>query len=109
MGRFCLWETSVNLLQFRFAKAARRWAGLHDSGALGIRVFYPSIRSMRKAMAPDFVLQEVVGIGIAVPPSSIRWIPGRTLAWLGTIDRLLERIPFVRGLSDHRLLIFARQ
>jgi ubiquinone/menaquinone biosynthesis C-methylase UbiE len=103
MGRFCLWES------LHPRKALRRWTGVHNSASLGIRIHYPTIRQIRRAMAPDFVLTERVGIGIAVPPSSVRWIPKRFLQWLASIDSVIERIPLFIGLSDHRLLIFSRK
>ena len=103
MGRFCLWEA------LHLRKAPRRWSGVHDSASLRIRIHYPTIRQVRRAMAPDFVLAERIGIGIAVPPSSIRWVPNRLLQWLGSVDSAIERLPLFIGLSDHRLLIFSRK
>jgi ubiquinone/menaquinone biosynthesis C-methylase UbiE len=109
MGRFCLWETVAYLIQGRIRKALRRWSGTAASESLGMRITYPSVRRLERALSPEFVLREVIGIGIAVPPSFVTWVPNRALALLGAIDRAIERLPFFRALSDHRLLIFSRQ
>lgn len=109
IGRFCLWETLVYAAQGRFAKAARRWSGLHESPSVGFTVAYPSVKALRRAMGREFTLEKVMGIGIAVPPSFVRWIPRPVLKIFAAIDRRIERVPVVRGLSDHRLLIFSRR
>ena len=109
IGRFCLWETLVYVVQGRFGKAARRWSGTAESASIGFPVIYPSISALRRALIPEFELERAVGIGIAVPPSFVRWVPERALHFFAGIDRLIERVPVLRGLADHRLLIFVRK
>jgi ubiquinone/menaquinone biosynthesis C-methylase UbiE len=109
IGRFCLWETLAYAAQGRFAKAGRRWSGRNQSPSMGFTVAYPSVRAMRRAMAREFTLEKVIGIGIAVPPSFVQWIPQPVLRSFAAIDRLIEGVPLIRGLSDHRLLIFSRR
>ncbi len=94
MGRFCVWEP------------LRRARG-HAPSSLGIHVYYTSVAEIRSAFA-DFECERWLGIGLFVPPSYVR-MP----AWLvrigATLDRVLARLPLLRGMADHRLLIFTRK
>jgi ubiquinone/menaquinone biosynthesis C-methylase UbiE len=109
MGRFCLWETVYYLVRGEFRKCARRWAGAAKSHSVGVRVFYPSVRSIRRAFAPEFTQVDLAGIGIFVPPSFVTGLPAAALACFGQIDQRLAHRQGVRALSDHRLLIFRRR
>ena len=109
MGRFCLLETLGYLLSGRFRKAVRRWSGSARAELLGISVTYHSVADLLEVFSPDFSLLRMVGIGIAVPPSSPLKLPTWLISLLGAIDRRIERIPFIRGWSDHRLLVFVRK
>jgi len=88
IGRFCLAETLQFLVNGQLRKATRRWGGESESATLGVRVFYPTIGQIKRALAPDFRLIRVLGIGMCPPR--------------------LARLPFFRALCDHRLLIFSR-
>jgi 2-polyprenyl-3-methyl-5-hydroxy-6-metoxy-1,4-benzoquinol methylase len=109
IGRFCLWETLWHALRGQCNKAKRRWKGSASAATLGIHVTYHTVSQLRAAFAPDFELTKVVGIGIAVPPSYITQLPGLISNLLGAIDYLIERLPFISALADHRLLIFRRK
>jgi SAM-dependent methyltransferase len=109
MGRFCLWETLWFSMRGRFRKAGRRWRGVASADTLGISVTYHSVAGLRRALAPEFELIRIVGIGIAVPPSYVRGLPAWSFKVLASIDRLVERLPFFPALADHRLLIFKRR
>jgi SAM-dependent methyltransferase len=108
-GRFCLRETLYYLMRRQARKAARRWTGSAFSASLGIPVFYPTVRRIRRALAPDFVLSRVAGIGLCVPPSYVEGLSEKQLARFDAIDRHLAHRPFARMLADHRLLIFVRR
>jgi ubiquinone/menaquinone biosynthesis C-methylase UbiE len=108
MGRYCHWETLAYLLAGRPHKAIRRWSGHATSATLGVEVYYHSVRHLQRALAPEFYLERLAGIGIAVPPSFIDWIPDGPLRCLASIDGAIEHLPLLRALSDHRLLIFTR-
>lgn len=109
MGRFCLWESLYYLVRGQFRENARRWAGEARSHSMGLRVFYPTVNSVCRAFGPEFERITLAGIGIAVPPSLVRTLPASVLDFCGRIDEGLARIPLVRALSDHRLLIFRRR
>jgi len=76
-----------------------------------VRVFYPSLRSLRANFAPEFRLKSIVGVGVSVPPSYLEPVMNRFPAMLGLfkrVDAILERLPGVRGLADHVLLTLER-
>ncbi len=108
IGRFCLWETAHFLSRARFRKASRRWSGESVSGSLGLRVFYPTVRQIRKALAPNFRLVQSAGIGLFVPPSYVHGFSNKSLARCAAMDQRIAHLPGMRTLSDHRLLVFTR-
>jgi ubiquinone/menaquinone biosynthesis C-methylase UbiE len=107
MGRFCAWETIWYLLRGDLARATRRWSG-EASSSLVSRVFYPTVPGIRRALAPEFALQSWHGVGIAAPPSYVTGLSAATVRRLATLDRRLASSPFLRTLSDHRLLLFRK-
>jgi len=107
IGRFCIWETAWALLRGQTAKAFRRWHGSAMS-SLGIRVFYPSRKRLEVAFRPGFKLLDWQGIGLAVPPSYVTGLSDGALRKLDAFDRQVAHWPLLRGLSDHRLFVFAR-
>ena len=62
------------------------------------------MRQLRTAFSADFELERWTGIGMLLPPSYVQ-LPARVVSVLAAIDRL----PFLRALADHRLLIFVRK
>jgi ubiquinone/menaquinone biosynthesis C-methylase UbiE len=117
MGRTCLWEMVWYSSHGNRSKAFRRLnqngvtARIAD-GAL-IRVHYPTLRLLERAFAPEFRLQSVKGIGLAVPPSYVEpWAlrHPRLLQLCQQADSLLlGRCPGIRSLADHVLLRFQRE
>ena len=108
MGRFCLWETIYSLSRGQLRKASRRWGGVSGSASLGLSVSYPSVRRLRRALAPDFSLSKMSGIGVCVPPSYVSTLSPRLLARCDEVDRRIAHRRFFRAISDHRLLVFVR-
>jgi ubiquinone/menaquinone biosynthesis C-methylase UbiE len=106
MGRFCFWEIVWYLSHAQPRKAFRRWAQNGVVSSLGMRVYYPSVRQIRRAFHPDFKLSGWHGIGISIPPSYVTGLSNRTLTRLGRLD---ERLAPLRALADHRLLVFRRE
>jgi SAM-dependent methyltransferase len=107
MSRVCLWETIWYMRNGSFRKATRRWNGEAKS-SVAERVFYPTVRSVCRAFAPDFTLASVHGVGFAVPPSYVTGIPNSTIDRLAALDRHVASWPIFRSLSDHQLLIFRK-
>jgi ubiquinone/menaquinone biosynthesis C-methylase UbiE len=107
MGRFCAWETLYYAARLQFGKASRRISGtVYETPKFGT-VRYPTVQELRSAFA-DFELQRWSGIGLFVPPSYVS-LPARLVALLNALDRLFARLPLLRALADHRLLIFVRK
>jgi ubiquinone/menaquinone biosynthesis C-methylase UbiE len=107
--RYCLWEVAYFLLRGDQQKATRRWGGISHArfGDLKFPVYYPSVKQLRHAFAPEFRLLSTTGIAIAVPPSYVEsWIARwpRLLRILHAIDEVVRSWPGVRVLGDHMLL-----
>ena len=71
-------------------------------------VHYPTVAEIRAAFAPDFLLYRCTGVGLLVPPSYVK-LPAALVHVLAACDRLLTRLPLLRALADHRLLLLVRK
>lgn len=114
MGRVCAWEIVRYILAGEWRKAFRRLrpsGTIANIGGLGIRVHYPSIRQVARALAPWFRVEDCRGIGIFVPPSSMEPFfqsrPGM-LSFLEWLDRFAGGTALA-GVADHVLLRFERE
>lgn len=115
MGPCCLWEISWYLAQAKRAKALRR---LHRGGSSArlsgggyVHVQYPSLHSLRRAFSPEFSLESIKGVGVAVPPSYMESAANRfprLLQAAELADSFLGRCPGIRMLADHVLVKFKR-
>jgi ubiquinone/menaquinone biosynthesis C-methylase UbiE len=112
LGRFCAWETLYYAMRWQWRKAFRRLAGhalaCPSAGLPGILVHYPAAAEFCAAFAPHFALRRWTGIGLLVPPSYVR-LPTPAVAALAACDRLLARLPLLRGMADHRLFLLVRK
>jgi len=115
MGRFCLWETLAYSLRLQLRKAFRRLSGRAET-SLGtghdFAVYYPAVTELRHAFASEFRFEEVRGVGIFVPPSSLEEFAKRfprLLRLCALEDRAVESWPMFRAIGDHRLLILRRR
>ncbi len=107
MNRFCLWETLYYGIRGQRKNACRRWSGQTETSS-GLRVYYPSARTIKATFSPDFRLIHDLGIGVAVPPSYVKQIPPPILNRLETCDSWVAGSKIGRSVADHRLLIFKR-
>jgi len=107
LGRFCLWESLYYSACLQFARAFRRLRGSAPS-SIGITVHYPTVPQIAAAFAPELVLERHTGIGLFVPPSYVP-LPAPLVRVCAALDRSLARVPLLRSLADHRLLIFVRK
>lgn len=115
MGSCCLWEMAWYLAQGNTDKAFRRWrrSGVTARIADGafMNVHYPSVSSLSGIFAPEFRLQSVKGIGVAVPPSYLESRAQRhprLLEICQRADLFMGRFPGIQNLADHVLLRFQR-
>jgi ubiquinone/menaquinone biosynthesis C-methylase UbiE len=115
MGSCCLWEMAWYLAQGNTDTAFRR---LRRSGVTAriadgafVNVHYPSVSSLARVFAPEFQLQSVKGIGVAVPPSYLESKAQRhprLLEICQRADLFMGRFPGIQNLADHVLLRFQR-
>ncbi len=114
MGRVCAWDIVWHVLRGQWGRAFRRLRSSGTTATIGgltIRVHYPSVRQISRALAPWFRIESCRGIGVFVPPS---WMEPflhnrpRTLRFLEWLDHLLGGSALA-GIADHVLLRFARE
>jgi SAM-dependent methyltransferase len=114
-GRHCLWEILWYTFHGNFRKAFRRLSRKGNATQLApgrsIRIWYPSIGSIRQDFAKNFRLVRWRGTAVAVPPSYLEpWaarLP-RLFRFAACIDSFLCRCPGLRALSDHVVLVMER-
>jgi hypothetical protein len=110
MGPVVPWEWAWYLAQGRPRKA---WRRLRRHGAVwrGVRVRYPTIRAVRRALLPAFRAVRVSAVGVLVPPPYTERIVGRfsrLLRFAAWCERRLETVPPLPWLADHYLVEFRR-
>jgi SAM-dependent methyltransferase len=113
MGPVCPWESAWFLLHGNLRAATRRLRGGAQAhvGAGNLPVWYPSLRTLRREVAPYFRLEEAVGIGLLLPPSEHGHLVERApklFRPLEVIDRRARRVPLWRWCGDHYLARLSR-
>lgn len=111
MGPLVPWEWIWYLGHGDLKKAFRR---LRPRGVAwrGLTVRYPSIRTLRRAFAPDFRTLRTSAVGALLPPTyAEEWTRRhpRLLAGLARWERRLERLPPLPWLADHYLIELERR
>lgn len=110
MGPVVPWEWGWFLGHGQPGKAFRRFA----PGGVewrGLRVRYPSIRSLRRALAPGFRVRRVAALGALLPPPYAEGWAGRHPGLVDRLDRWerrLETVPPLPWLADHYLMELER-
>lgn len=114
MADRCLMETAYHLLRARPVTAFRRWGrGPLDVpvGTGTVPTWYHPPAALRRALGPEYVLEDLRPIGLFVPPGylepRLRHRP-RLLHWLDRSDRLAARAPWTARLGDHYLIQLRR-
>ncbi|MBV9441116.1 MAG: class I SAM-dependent methyltransferase [Acidobacteriaceae bacterium] len=110
MGPLCPWEWIWFTVHRQPSKAFRRLK--RDVKWHGLPIYYPSIRSMRRAFSPMFRLLRASALGALFPPPFAESFALRRLALcekLYACERALENLPPLPSLADHYLLEFQRQ
>lgn len=111
MGPVVPWEWIWFLGHGQPGKAFRR---LTPGGVewRGLKVRYPSIRALRRALAPAFRMRRVGALGALLPPP---YAEGWAARHPGLIDRLdrwerrLETVPPLPWMADHYLIELERR
>jgi hypothetical protein len=111
-----VWEITWYLAQGNPGKAFRRFRRGGVTAALAegatVRVYYPSIRLLRRTFTPEFRLVSFKGIGVSVPPSYVEYWANRFPRLFDLsirADSFLGRSPGLRAFADHILLEFRRE
>lgn len=114
-GPCCMWELGWYLVHGQPRKALRRMTSQNSARIESgdpIRIFYPTIRSLKEMFAPEFLLKSLKGVGILVPPSYVEgWAERfpRLLSLAVTVDAGIEHWPGLRSLADHIVLTLERR
>ena len=116
MGPHCAWETLWYLahgkLQTAFRRLSRDGVTVRVAEGAFVHVHYPTVRALAVTFAPEFRLESVKGIGVAVPPSYLEpWAQRHPslLQFCERGDSLMGRCPGIRVLGDHVLVRLRRQ
>jgi ubiquinone/menaquinone biosynthesis C-methylase UbiE len=110
MGPWVPWEWGWYLKEGKPRKAFRRLSGVTEWR--GMKIFYPSVRALRRALSKHFKFQSVSAVGAFVPPSYAEpWAQRHpaALARLNGWERRWERGAALVALADHYLAIFTRK
>jgi len=114
-GTCVAWEVMVNLRHLKFREAFHRLGPGPYYGRLVDNFFvpcwYPSVRTIQRALRPVLRLIRWRGVGVAVPPVFLERHAKRhprALNLLVKIDPWLGRTLLIRALADHILLTFER-
>jgi SAM-dependent methyltransferase len=114
-GRCVAWEMLWHLLRGDSRKAFRRLRPGPVTGRIAagvsVQVHYSSVRDLTRIFSPEFRLRRWKGVGVAVPPSYLERQAQRFSNLMDVLegaDRLLGRVPLLRGLADHVVLTFER-
>lgn len=110
MGPVVPWEWMWYLAHGQPRKAFRRFARF--TVWRGMQIRYPSIRAMRRRLAPSFDVDRVWALGVLIPPSYAEpWARRhpRILSSLASAERRIERWPGVAQLADHYVLEVTRR
>lgn len=110
MGRYVPWEWGWYLLRADPARAVRRLRG--STGWRGMRIAYPSPRTVTRILRPYFSIDAVRPLGVALPPSyAAAWLGRhpRTLGLLSRAEALAQNLPVLARLADHYLIEATRR
>jgi ubiquinone/menaquinone biosynthesis C-methylase UbiE len=108
LNRTCIWEMVWFGLRLQLRKAFRRLGRKAIQSSLGVAVFYPSARDVRRAFRRGFELLDSTGAGVFVPPSYVH-LSARTIRRTAWLDLRVSHLPVFRTLGDHRVYVFRRR
>jgi SAM-dependent methyltransferase len=115
MGPLCPWEVAWHLAHGELNTARRRWRSgvvAHVGDGRTVQVWYPSPRTLRAELAPDWRLVDLAGVGALLPPTQLahlaeRW--PRPFTTLALLERRFRRAWPWTWLNDHYLAVFERR
>ena len=110
MPKFCLWETSYQLLKFRLAKAFRRLTSkevMVDLQGTVLKTWYYNPSQVKSWSRNKFSVVATRPIGLALPPSYLEQYfsrKKRLLLRLNKLERRLDKFSSLSGMADHFLV-----
>jgi ubiquinone/menaquinone biosynthesis C-methylase UbiE len=113
INRWCGWEIAWHVTHGQPRVAFRRLRRRVKArvGEATVPVWYPSVPSIRRVLAPHFMLRKLTGLGAFLPPSYLEPVVARRPRLLNLLARLewatATVFPFYR-LADHVILEFQR-
>jgi SAM-dependent methyltransferase len=115
MPPFCLWETLWHTLHFDIKTATRRWNG-HSIATLAdgstFPIYYPDVRTLKRAFASAFEMAYMSGVGVWLPPSDVYEVIEKRPRLLRVLQRLENRSAQwwpIRNWADHIWVEFKRR
>lgn len=115
IGRVCPWEMGHYLVRGRIRRATIRAA--RGAAAVGMNghtiwTYYYTPREFYRAFAAHFSLQHHQAMSLFMPPPYLVDYYRRHRRWcerLGRLDDRLGRLPLLRGMGDHFLMVMRRR
>jgi hypothetical protein len=111
MGPVCPWETVWHIWRGQWQAASRRWRSpaVASIGRTTIPVWYPSPRRLRRDFAPWFEVQQMLSLGLWLPPSHLGHLVARAPRLFALLDRLERRTAHLTGgWGDHYIALLQR-
>lgn len=112
MGPWCPWETAWMTLHGRPRDGLRRFRQPAQAviGPTTIPIWYPSLRRLRRDLAPWFQLRHAQSLGLWLPPSYLGHLVTRFPTLFAFLNRLESKTAsLTRGWGDHYIALFERQ
>ena len=110
MPKFCLWESSCRMLKFNFNKAFKRWTDdevLVDLQGAKMKTWYYTPGQIKKWSRKKFNVIKTAPIGFAIPPTCFEHYFAkrkRLLLQFNSLEKKIDRLSFLSGMSDHFLI-----
>jgi ubiquinone/menaquinone biosynthesis C-methylase UbiE len=112
MGNCCLWEIVHYCSRAKFSMAFRRFNTKVDfsAGGQSMPVYYYSPGTLQNLLAPEFVLQQQLPVGLFIPPTYLENKFLNKPRHLARLSRWEEKLshPRLSFLADHYCSIFKR-
>jgi len=115
MPAFCLVETAAYLVRLRWRDAFRRrirGGTLADLHGGHVRTFYHSPRAFLSAFTSHFEHVTTRGLAVLLPPPNFARAYarlGRSLSLLERADNAVARLPLLRSIGDHYVMVLRRR
>ena len=113
MNRHCLWETllyPLAALLHRLESASSEWSDTPAEDE-AFEAYYPSLKDVRQAFAPQFEFITAPGISLILPPTYLEPVAAKypkLVAHLAASDQAIAHLPLLRNLAENRLVILRR-